>query len=166
MVFLHRAMVVSTLKTGYLRVQAPSQDKRQGSSGAAACPRGSGSRLPAQGSSGGTACPRDSGSRLPARGSSRAATCPHGSGSRFPAQGSSGAATCRLGSSTRLLTQGSFGAATCPVDGLYKLQVIKQNFPSDPAIMIFIGACACVSAKALHDKSCSARLQGMQQAVH
>jgi hypothetical protein len=52
------------------------------------------------------------------------------------------------------------------VDGLYKLQSIKQNFPVDPAIMIFIGAYARVSAKALRNKSCSARLQGMQHVVH
>jgi hypothetical protein len=32
--------------------------------------------------------------------------------------------------------------------------------------MIFIGACARVSAKALRDKGCFARLQGMQQAVN
>jgi hypothetical protein len=54
----------------------------------------------------------------------------------------------------------------CLMDGLYKLQVIKQIFPGDPAIMIFIRARARVSAKALHDKGWSARLQGMQQAVH
>jgi hypothetical protein len=85
---------------------------------------------------------------------------------RLPSQGSSGAATCRLGSSTRLLAQDSSEAATCPVDGFYKLQAIKQIFPGDPAIMIFIGARACVAAKALRDKDCSTRLQGMQQAVH
>jgi hypothetical protein len=138
---------VGTLRTGYPYVQAPSQDKRQDSSGAAACPRGSGSRLPTQCSSG-------------------AVTCPHGSGSRLSAQGSSGAATCRLGSSTRLLAQGSSGVATCPVDGFYKLQAIKQIFPGDLDIMIFIGARARVSVKALRDRGCSACLQGMQQAVH
>jgi hypothetical protein len=53
-----------------------------------------------------------------------------------------------------------------PMDGLYKLQAIKQIFPDDLAIMIFIGARARVSTKALHDKGYSARLQGMQQAVH
>jgi hypothetical protein len=51
-------------------------------------------------------------------------------------------------------------------DGLYKLQAIKQIFLSDPAIMIFIGAHARVSAKALCDKGCYARLQGMQQTIH
>jgi hypothetical protein len=52
------------------------------------------------------------------------------------------------------------------MDGLYKLQAIKQIFPGNLAIMIFIRARARVSAKALHDKGCSARLQAMQQAVH
>jgi hypothetical protein len=52
------------------------------------------------------------------------------------------------------------------VNGLYKLQVIKQIFSGDPAIMIFIGARAHISVKALRDKGCSARLQGMQQTVH
>jgi hypothetical protein len=65
---------------------------------------------------------------------------------------------CRLGSNTRLLAQGSSGAATYPVDGLYKLQAIKQIFLCDPAIMIFIAAHARLSDKALHDKGCSARL--------
>jgi hypothetical protein len=52
------------------------------------------------------------------------------------------------------------------VDGLYKLQAIKQIFPGDPAIMIFIGVHARVSAKALRDQGCSTCLQGMQQVVH
>jgi hypothetical protein len=52
------------------------------------------------------------------------------------------------------------------MDGLYKLQAIKQIFPGEPAIMIFIGARARVSAKALGDKGCSACLQGMQQVGH
>jgi hypothetical protein len=52
------------------------------------------------------------------------------------------------------------------MDGLYKLQVIKQIFSGDPTIMIFIRARARVSAKALRDKGWSARLQGMQQVVH
>jgi hypothetical protein len=73
--------IVDTLKTGYPHVQAPSQDKRQGSSKPAACLRGSGAFLPAQGSSEGTTCPRGSDSRLPTRGIYRAATCPYGSGS-------------------------------------------------------------------------------------
>jgi hypothetical protein len=81
-------------------------------------------------------------------------------------QGSSGAVMCCLGFRTRLLAQGSSGAATCPVNGLYKLHAIKQNFPGDPAIMIFIRTRVRVSVKALRDKGCSARLQDMQQAVH
>jgi hypothetical protein len=52
------------------------------------------------------------------------------------------------------------------VDGLYNLQAIKQMFPDDSAIMIFIGARARISAKALRDKSRFTRLQDMQQTVH
>jgi hypothetical protein len=62
--------------------------------------------------------------------------------------------------------QGSSGATTCPVDGLYKLQAIKQIFSGDLTIMIFIVACTRVFSKALRDKGCSAHLQDMQQAVH
>jgi hypothetical protein len=72
----------------------------------------------------------------------------------------------RLGSSTRLLAQGSSEATTCPVDELYKLQAIKQISPGSPAIMISIRAHACISSKALCDKGCSARSQGMQQVTH
>jgi hypothetical protein len=157
---------IGTLRIGYPRVQALSQDKRQGNSGVAVCPCGSRAHFPAQGSSWGAACPRGSDSRLLARSSSGTATCPRGSGSCLPAQGSSGATTCCLGSSTRLLAQGSSRAAICPMDGLYKMQAVKQIFPGDPTIMIFIGARAHVSAKALRDKGCSTRLHGMQQVVH
>jgi hypothetical protein len=92
--------------------------------------------------------------------------CPHGSSSRFPAQDGSGAATRHLGSSTHLLAQGSSEAATCPKDGLYKLQAIKQISSDDPATIIFIGARARVSSKALCDKGCSAHSQGVQQVAH
>jgi hypothetical protein len=141
---------------GYHRVQASSQDN------------GSGSRLPAGGSSGTTTCPHgsSSGSRLPTRGSSGATTCPRGSGARPPARGSSGAAACHLSSSTHLLAQGSSGAAVCPEEGLCRLQAIKQISPGDPAIMISIGACARISSKALRDKGCSTRSQGVWQAGH
>jgi hypothetical protein len=111
-------------------------------------------------------CPYGSSSRLPAWGSFGAATCPHGSGSRLLAQGSSGAATCHLGSSIHLLTQGSSRAATCPEDGHCRLQVIKQISPDDLAIMISTGTRARISSKALRDKGCSARSQGMQQVAH
>jgi hypothetical protein len=122
---------VSTLRIRYPRIQAPSQDKRQG---VPACPKAPspaswlraapgpprvpGSCLPAQGSSRAAACPHGPGSRLSARGSPEAATCPHGSGSRLPSRGGSRATACRLGSSTCLLAQGSSGAVTCPEDGL------------------------------------------------
>jgi hypothetical protein len=129
---------------------------------------------------GGRACVyQGPGSRLLAQGSSGAATCPCGSGARLLAQGSSGGATCPRGSDSWLGTApevprvpvaptpaSRLGAATCPVDGFYKLQAIKQIFSDDPAIMIFIRACARVSTKTLHDKGCSTRLQGMQQTVH
>jgi hypothetical protein len=59
---------VGTLRTGYPRVQASSQDN--------------GSRLPAEGSSEGRHVSPRLGLSLPAEGSSGAATCPHGSGSR------------------------------------------------------------------------------------
>jgi hypothetical protein len=48
----------------------------------------------------------------------------------------------------------------------YRLQGIKQKSPGDSAIMIFIGARARVSSKALHDKGCSTHLQGVQQVSH
>jgi hypothetical protein len=71
---------VDTLRTGYPRVQASSQDN--------------GSCLPAGGSSGAATCPSGSSFRLLARGSSRAATCHLGSNTHHLAHGSSGAATC------------------------------------------------------------------------
>jgi hypothetical protein len=132
-------------------------------------------RLPARGSSRTATCPHDSGSRLPARGSSGAATYPHGSGavtcprgssSRLLAGGSSRAATCHMGSSTHLLTQGSSRAVTCPEDRLCRLQAIKQISPGDLTIMIFIGARARISSKALRDKGYSACLQDVQQVAH
>jgi hypothetical protein len=91
---------------------------------------------------------------------------PRGSGSRLPARGSFRAARCPRGSGSRLLTRGSSGAATCPEDVLCRLQANKQISPGDPAIMISIGARARVSSKALCDKGCSARSQGVQQAAH
>jgi hypothetical protein len=147
--------------TGYPHVQTSSQDN--------------GSRLPARGSSRTATCPHDSGSCLPARGSSGAATYPHGSGavtcprgssSRLLAGGSCRAATCHLGSSTHLLTQGSSRAITCPEDMLCRLQAIKQISPGDLTIMIFIGARARISSKALRDKGYSACLQDVQQVAH
>jgi hypothetical protein len=69
---------------------------------------------------------------------------------------------CHLGSSTHLLAQGSSKATTCPEHGLCRLQAIKQISPGDSAIMISIGARARKSSKALRDKGCSARSQGVQ----
>jgi hypothetical protein len=50
--------------------------------------------------------------------------------------------------------------------GLCGLQANKQISSGDPAIMIFIGADAPVSFKALRDKGCSAHSQGVHQADH
>jgi hypothetical protein len=46
------------------------------------------------------------------------------------------------------------------------LQAIKQISLGDPAIMITIGAHAHISSKALRDKGCFARSQGVQQMAH
>jgi hypothetical protein len=46
------------------------------------------------------------------------------------------------------------------------LQAIKQISSGDPAIMISIRARAHISFKALRDKGCSARSQGVQQVAH
>jgi hypothetical protein len=100
------------------RIQVLSQDKRQGDA-RAHMSQGPGSCLPTWGSSGAAACPRGSGSRLPARGRHVSPRL------RLPSPGF-GAATRRPGSSTRLLAQCSSEAVTCPEDGLYKLQAIKQ----------------------------------------
>jgi hypothetical protein len=111
-------------------------------------------------------CPHGSDSRLLAQGSSGATTCPRGSGSRFLARGSFGATTCHLGSNTHHLAHGSSGATTCPEDGFCRPQVNKQISPGDQAIMISIEARTRVSSKTLHDKGCSIRSQGVQQAAH
>jgi hypothetical protein len=82
----------------------------------------------------------------------------------FPARGSSGDATCPRG----LGSPSWPGAAPGPprVPGLCGLQASKQISSGDPVIMISIGAGAPVSSKALRDKGCFARSQGMQQAAH
>jgi hypothetical protein len=110
--------------------------------------------------------PHGYGPCLPARGSSGAAMCPRGSSGRPPARGSSGVTACHLGSNTHLLAQDSSGGTTCLEEGLCMLQAIKQISLGDPAIMITIGARAHISSKALHDKGCFARSQGVQQMAH
>jgi hypothetical protein len=45
--------------------------------------------------------------------------------------------------------------------GLYGLQANKQISHSDPVIMISVGAGTPISSKALHDKGCSLRSQGV-----
>jgi hypothetical protein len=125
-------VTVGTLKTGYPRVQAPSQDERQdgrtcprvmwlpspdtGQLWSRYVPRGSSSRHQAPGQLWDRHMPRDLGSRLLAQDSSEAATCPlsSSSSSRLLAQDSSEVATCPLGSGSRLLAQDSSEATTCP----------------------------------------------------
>jgi hypothetical protein len=82
----------------------------------------------------------------------------------LPAWGSSGAAECPYGSGSPSRLRASLGPPCVP--GLYGLQASKQISSSNPAIMISIGAGAPVSSKALCDKGCSARSQGMHQATH
>jgi hypothetical protein len=109
---------VGTVKIGYPRVQAPSQDERQDGR---ACPRVTWLRLLPLGSRElrSRYVPHDPGSPLLAQGSSRAATCLMAPAPTTRPRGSSGTATCPLGSSSYLLAQGSSGAATCFVGGLY-----------------------------------------------
>jgi hypothetical protein len=107
---------------------------------------------------------------LPTRGCSRAATC-------LAAWDSTGAATCPRGSgqlqgrhvSLRLQHPPSDAGQlrSCHVSHrLCGLQANKQISPGDPAIMISIGAGTPISFKALRDKGCSARSQGVQQVAH
>jgi hypothetical protein len=128
---------VGTLRIGYPRVQASSQDNdscllAEGSSEAATCPRGPGSRSRLGAAPGPPRVPA-------ARDSTGSATCPRGLGQLQ-------------------------GHHVPP--GLCGLQANKQISSGDPAIMISIGAGTPVSFKALHDKGCSARSQSMQQAAH
>jgi hypothetical protein len=135
---------VGTLRTEYPRVQASSQDN--------------GSRPPAEGSSEAAMCPRGSGSRSRLE----AALGPP----RAPAaQASSGAATCYLDPNTHLLAQGSSRAATCHLGSAGCKQMNKYPLRG-PAIMISIGTGAPISSKALCDKGCSARSQGVRRAAH
>jgi hypothetical protein len=116
---------VGTLRTGYPRVQASSQDN--------------GSRLPAEGSSEVATCPRGSGQlrgrhvsprlglSLPAEGSSGAATCPHGSGSCSRLWAALGTPTCPRGSGSRSQLGAAPGpprvpAARAPVPGSGQLR--------------------------------------------
>jgi hypothetical protein len=115
--------------------------------------------------------------------------CPCGSGSRSrlgaapgppyaPAVGdSTGAATCPRSSGQlrghhvslglQHPTSGAGQLWSCHVSPeLCGLQANKQISPGDPAIMISIGAGSRISSKALRDKCCSARSQGVQQAAH
>jgi hypothetical protein len=107
--------IVGTLRTGYPRVQASSQDND--------------SCLPAGGSSRATTCPRSSGSHLPAQGSSGAAMCPHGSGSHLPAGEAPGlphvtwapAPTFRLRAAPELPRVSRMGSTGCKQINKYPL---------------------------------------------
>jgi hypothetical protein len=179
--------LVGTLRIGYPRAQALSQDNgsrlpAEGSSEAVMCPRGSGSRsqlgaalgpprvptarapAPSSGQLWGHHVSPWHGLLLPARGSSGATMYPRGTGS-----------CSRLGEAlgplrvpaARAPPPGSGQLRGCHVSpGLCGLQANKQISSGDPAIMISIGAGTPVSSKALRDKGCSARMQGMQQVAH
>jgi hypothetical protein len=53
-----------------------------------------------------------------------------------------------------------------PRTGSAGCKQLNKYPPRDPAIMISTRACARVSSKALRDKGCSSRSQGVQQAAH
>jgi hypothetical protein len=95
---------VGTLRTGYPRVQASSQDN--------------GSRLPAEGSSEASMCPRGSGSRSWLGAAPRPPRAP-------AARRSTEAVTCHVGFSTHLLAQGNSGAATCHLGSVGCKQINK-----------------------------------------
>jgi hypothetical protein len=142
----YKSDCVGTLRIGYPRMQASSQDNSSRLRAAPRLPRVPAARAPALGSGqlqGHHVSPR-LGFPLSARGS-RDTTCPRG-----------------LGSPSRL------GAAPGPprVLELCGVHASKQISSGDPAIMISIGAGAPVSSKALRNKGCSARSQGMQQTAH
>jgi hypothetical protein len=96
----------------------------------------------------------------------------------LPARGSSGSATCLCGSGSRSRLGVALVPPRVPVArapppdsgqllgrhvslGLCGLQTNKQISSGDPAIMISIGAGTPISSKALRDKGCSSRSQGM-----
>jgi hypothetical protein len=154
----------------------------RGSFGAATCPRGSGSRSRLRAAPG---PPRVPTAQAPVPGSGQLWGRPHVPAARAPApslgQLRGRHVSPRLG--LPFLARGSSGDATYPhgsgfpsrlgaalglprVPGLCGLQASKQISSGDPAIMISIGAGALVSSKALRDKGCSTRSQGMQQAAH
>jgi hypothetical protein len=115
------------------------------------CPRGSGSHSQLRTAPGLPRAPA-------AEDSTGAAMCPHGSGQlqgrhmslglQHPPSGAGQLQTCHMS------------------PGFCGLQANKQISPGDPAIMISIGANTPMSSKALCDKGCSARSQGVQQAAH
>jgi hypothetical protein len=129
------------------RIQASCQDNGSslpagGSSEAAMCLRGSGSRSQLGVASGLPRAPT-------ARGSSRAAMCPRSSGQLRGHQMSLGHQHSHSG------VEQLWSCHASP--GLCGLQANKQISPDDPAIMISIGACTRISSKALRDTGCSTR---------
>jgi hypothetical protein len=82
----------------------------------------------------------------------------------LPARDSSGAATCPRGSGSRSRLGAALGPPRIP--GLCGLPTNKQISSGSLAIIISIGAGAPVFSKALRDKGCSARSQGMEQVAH
>jgi hypothetical protein len=95
---------------------------------------------------------------LPARRCTGAVTCPRGSGQLWGRHVS-------LGLQHPLSGAGQLRSWHV-LPGLCRLQANKQISSSDPAIMISIGAGTPVSSKALRDKGCSTRSQGVQQVAH
>jgi hypothetical protein len=167
---------VGTLRTGYPRVQASSQDNgsRPRLRAAPRLLHVPTARAPTPGSGQLRGCHVSPwlGLPLPARSSSGAATCPHVSGSRSRlgaapgpscapmAWANSGAVMCYLGPGAHLLTQGQL--RSCHVSpGLSGLQANEQISFGGLVIMISIGAGAPMSSKALCDKGCSALSQGV-----
>jgi hypothetical protein len=75
------------------------------------------------------------------------------------ARGSSGAATCPRGSGSHTWLGAAIGPPRIPE--LCGLPASKQISSGGPTIMISIKAGAPISSKALRDKGCSARSQGM-----
>jgi hypothetical protein len=92
---------VGTLKTGYPRVQVPSQDERQDGS---VCPRVLCLRLPP-----------------PNSGELQSHHVPHGPGSRLLAQGSTEAATYLMDPASTTRPRGRFGTTTCPLGSRSRL---------------------------------------------
>jgi hypothetical protein len=110
-------------------------------------------------------CPRGSDSRSRLRAAPEQSRVPRGSGSRSrlgaalgpPRVPAAQAPAPDSGQHRGRHVPPRLGAAMCHLGSAG----CKQISYADPAIMIFIGAGMPVSSKALRDKGCSARSQGM-----